>query len=142
MKACEDISTFITEEKEEEKESAEETCEKPKVDSEANETKKLLPDNNGPKESEETAEQGTVSKNVYWGYAKAGANLCSGLVLVISTFCTHACISLSDMWIRRWTNTEDTQLQDYHHHLNQTTNNDTLVQELHTIEESNQHGRF
>ena len=138
LEQCQDISTFITEEKEDDKEPNDKT-EMTKIDKEAsevNETTAMLP-KNAPKEVEETAKLGTVSKHVYWGYVKSGANLCTGFILVLATICTHGCFSLSDMWIRRWTNTEDLQLQDYHHH-SAMNSNETLVQELQRIEESNQ----
>ena len=145
LEQCQDISTFITEEKEDDDKDTSEKIEITKIDkedSEVNESTAMLPkqmSNNGPKEAEETAKLGTVSKHVYWGYVKSGANLCTGFILVLATICTHGCFSLSDMWIRRWTNTEDLQLQDYHHHEAEAVNsNETLVQALQRIEESNQ----
>ena len=92
-----------------------ETEPKPEENETKDENTAMLPQK-GPKESEETAKLGTVSKYVYWGYIKAGANWCSGFVLIITTILTHGCFSLSDMWIRKWTNTEDLKLQDFHHH--------------------------
>ena len=51
-------------------------------------TSLLLPSTNqgdGPKEVEETSKIGTVSKLIYWGYFKAGANLCTGFVVILAT---------------------------------------------------------
>ena len=59
----------------------------------------------------------------------------------MATLCTHGCNTLSDLWISRWTNTEDTQLQEFHHHLSENgtfETNLTLFEEFHDIEASNQ----
>ena len=98
IKSCEDISSFVTEEKESEDEiklgqsgfevkiNDEKTNKCEKESSEENETNTLMPEEISlkPQKIEETAKIGSVSRNVYLGYIKAGATLCTGFVLTIS----------------------------------------------------------
>ena len=93
----------------------------------------------GPKGSEELSKTGTVSKDVYLGYFKAGANLCTGFIVIFATICTHSLYSLSDLWIARWTNLEDAQLDEYNHLLhNSSDSNSTLQENYHELQASNQ----
>ena len=60
-----------------------------------NESSSLIPEKNLPKVIVETAKIGSVSKDVYLGYIKAGCTICTGLVLIISTFGMNGTYSLS-----------------------------------------------
>jgi ATP-binding cassette subfamily C (CFTR/MRP) protein 4 len=158
VKSCTDISNFMTQEKDDDDDENVEKIKKievncdEKVDQE-NEKAALLPSADKPAvdKNEEVSKIGNVSKNVYFGYLKSGANLCTGLVLTVATICTHGFFTLSDLWIAKWTNTEDVQLEQYQHHLfndtlltmeNVTMDpsllNDELQKEFHHIQESNQ----
>ena len=60
-----------------------------------NESSSLIPEKNLPKVIVETAKIGSVSKDVYLGYIKAGGTICTGLVLIISTIGMNGTYSLS-----------------------------------------------
>ena len=65
------------------------------------------------KEVEETKKIGNVSNSVYSGYIKSGANFISGTMLVLMTIFTYGAYSFSDLWISKWTNTDDLELSFY-----------------------------
>ena len=69
------------------------------------------------KEAEETSKIGTVSKKVYFGYMKNGANIISGMILLLATICTQSLNTISDVWIAKWTNIDDAKLSIYRKHL-------------------------
>ena len=69
--------------------------------------------NTEQKEVEETKKIGTVSGSVYSGYIKSGSNFFSGTLLVVMTICTYGAYSFSDLWISKWTNTDDLELSIY-----------------------------
>ena len=79
MKSCEDISSFVTEEKEPPEDDIKG---KLKISEMADDTSKendeksaLIPENNNaPKPNEETSKLGSVSKDVYLGYIKGEKN--------------------------------------------------------------------
>ena len=68
------------------------------------------------KEVEETSKLGSVSKDVYFGYVKNGGNVFSVLALILLTIGTFGAHSFSDIWISKWTNVDDLQLDIYNHH--------------------------
>ena len=150
LNSCkEEISSFLNEEKETESEMKDDSETTESEDSEKNnpeitdEKTSLMETSNsekgGPKGSEELSKTGTVSKDVYFGYFKAGANLCTGFIVIFATICTHSLYSLSDLWIARWTNSEDAQLDEYNHLLhNSSDSNSTLQENYHELEASNQ----
>ena len=79
MKSCEDISSFVTEEKEPPEDDIKV---KLKISEMADDTPKendeksaLIPGNNAPKPNEETSKLGSVSKHVYLGYIKGEKNI-------------------------------------------------------------------
>ena len=161
MKSCEDISSFVTEEKESDKEELKEAPKiiesppnSPSKDIGNNETSALNPGNkDAPKVAEEKSKKGSVSKAVYMGYLRAGLSVFSGLVLFLATIGMNGSYSYSDIWLSEWTNSEDVQLKTYHEHLlgNDTYNsnitrptvfdgpneNSTIFEEIKQIEESN-----
>ena len=65
---------------------------------------------------EETSKLGSVSKDVYFGYIRNGGNFCSILALILLTVGTFVAHSFSDIWISKWTNVDDLQLDIYNHH--------------------------
>ena len=68
------------------------------------------------KEEEETSKLGSVSKDVYFGYIRNGGNVFSALALILLTIGTFGSHSFSDIWISKWTNVDDLQLDVYNHH--------------------------
>ena len=65
------------------------------------------------KEVEETKKIGNVSNAVYYGYMKSGANFVGGMMLLLITICTYGSYSFSDIWLSKWTNTDDLELFIY-----------------------------
>ena len=124
MKSCEDISSFVTDEKESD---VEEFKEAPKIielssnsplkDIGNNGTSALYPGSiDAPKVAEEKSKKSSVSKDVYIGYLRAGLSIFSVLVLFLATIGMNGCNSYSDIWLSEWTNFEDVQLKTYHEH--------------------------
>ena len=74
MKSCEDISSFVTEEKEPPEDDIKEKLKSSEISDdfskENDEKSALIPENNAPKPNEETSKLGSVSKQVYLGYIK------------------------------------------------------------------------
>ena len=68
------------------------------------------------KEVEETSKLGSVSKDVYFGYIRNGGNVFSVLALILLTIGTFGAHSFSDIWISKWTNVDDLELDIYNHH--------------------------
>ena len=68
------------------------------------------------KEVEETLKLGSVSKDVYFGYIRNGSNIFSGFALILLTIGTFGAHSFSEIWISKWTNVDDLQLDTYNHH--------------------------
>ena len=140
MKSCEDISSFLIaesdeEEDESEKENKLETSEGKYfhisnisgnqitylvnfMDLLLEEKPKFVVHSGGKeqKEVEETSKLGSVSKDVYFGYIKNGGNVFSALALFLLTIGTFGAHSFSDIWISKWTNVDDLQLDIYNHH--------------------------
>ena len=125
MKSCEDISSFVTDEKESD---VEEFKEAPKIiESSSNSPLKNIGNNgtsaqyytgsiDAPKVAEEKSKKASVSKDVYIGYLRAGLSIFSVLVLFLATIGMNGCNSYSDIWLSEWTNFEDVQLKTYHKH--------------------------
>ena len=161
MKSCENISSFVTEEKESD---IEEFKEAPKIielspispskDMGNYETSALYPGSkDAPKVAEEKSKKASVSKAVYIGYLRAGLSIFSGLVLFLATIGFNGCYSYSDIWLSEWTNFEDVQLKTYNEHLlendtydsnitrptvfHEPNENSTIFEEIKQIEESN-----
>ena len=78
MKSCEDISSFVTEEKEPPEDDIKEKLKSSEISDdfskENDEKSALIPENNAPKPNEETSKLGSVSKQVYLGYIKGKKN--------------------------------------------------------------------
>ena len=74
MKSCEDISSFVTEEKEPPEDDIKGKLKSSEISDdfskENDEKSALIPENNAPKPNEETSKLGSVSKQVYLGYIK------------------------------------------------------------------------
>lgn len=121
MDTCQDISNFLTHESEEDEEEQEEK----KIVEKTNDHLKKPDEEQEQKEVQESVVLGSVSKDVYLGYLKNGANICSGLLLLLATLSTHACNAMSDLWISRWTNIDQSKLD----------NNSTMLEDL---QETNQ----
>ena len=68
------------------------------------------------KEEEETSKLGSVSKDVYFGYIRNGSNIFSGFALIFLTVGTFGAHTFSEIWISKWTNVDDLQLDTYNHH--------------------------
>ena len=131
IKSGADISSFMSEDKEEEEANDDIDIEKPEkeiIDTSDEEKEKkheeldeveqsLLPQTKAKDEHEELTKEGNINKRVYIDYIKSGANLCTGFVLTVATISTHGCYVLSDLWIRKWTNDEEQQIQQYEEHL-------------------------
>ena len=64
---------------------------------------------------EETSKLGTVSKDVYFGYFKNGANVLTAFILLLFTIGTFGANAFSDIWISKWTNIDDLELDIYNH---------------------------
>ena len=62
------------------------------------------------KEVEETSKIGKVSRDVYFGYVKSGANIVSVIVLLLMAACLFGANTFSDIWISVWTNFNDIHL--------------------------------
>ena len=62
------------------------------------------------KEVEETSKIGMVSRDVYFGYLKSGANMGSVFVLLLTATCLFGAKTFSDIWISVWTNFNDIHL--------------------------------
>ena len=62
------------------------------------------------KEVEETSKIGKVSRDVYFGYVKSGANIVSVIVLLLMAACLFGANTFSDIWISVWTNFNDINL--------------------------------
>ncbi len=133
LDTCEDISTFLTHGTEENEDAMDKAG---KDDSKTEMSSKLLNPDLAPKEQQEMAKIGTVSKDVYIDYVKSGANIFTGLVLFVASIGTHACATGSDLWISKWTNDEDLQLDELHHHQNDSS---SLNLEYKYIQETNQY---
>ena len=65
------------------------------------------------KEVEESSKIGTVSKRVYFGYVKNGANIISGIIIFVMSMGYFGAQTFSDLWISKWTNVDDAQLSIY-----------------------------
>ena len=74
MKSCEDISSFVTEEKEPPEDDIKGKLKSSEISDdfskENDEKSALIPENKAPKPNEETSKLGSVSKQVYLGYIK------------------------------------------------------------------------
>ena len=62
------------------------------------------------KEVEETSKIGMVSRDVYFGYIKSGANIGSVFALLLTATCLFGAKTFSDIWISVWTNFNDIHL--------------------------------
>ena len=62
------------------------------------------------KEVEETSKIGMVSRDVYFGYVKSGANIVSVFVLLLMATCLFGAKTFSNIWISVWTNFNDIHL--------------------------------
>ena len=62
------------------------------------------------KEVEETSKIGMVSRDVYFGYVKSGANIVSLFVLLLMATCLFGAKTFSTIWISLWTNFNDINL--------------------------------
>ena len=67
------------------------------------------------KEVEESSKLGSVSKDVYFGYIKNGINVFSGFALILLTVSTFGAHSFSNIWISKWTNVDNLQLDVYNY---------------------------
>ena len=143
MKSCEDISSFLIAESDEEEADIEEggkleplegtlffisakfqeMCDHQITNMSCNnlfleEKPKFVVHSGGKeqKEVEETSKLGSVSKDVYFGYIRNGGNVFSVLALILLTIGTFGAHSFSDIWISKWTNVDDLELDIYNHH--------------------------
>ena len=62
------------------------------------------------KEVEETSKIGMVSRDVYFGYVKSGANIVSVFVLLLMATCLFGAKTFSNIWISVWANFNDIHL--------------------------------
>ena len=119
MKSCEDISSFVTEEKEVEDEN------KHKIEyihekSSYNEKSALksnwkisygsLENEDIPKVKEEKCQTGSIKRAVYSAYLKAGLSPLTGLTLVVFLSTLLGSLLYSDIWLSKWTNSNDGNL--------------------------------
>lgn len=121
MKSCDDLSCFITEgiEYEEDTKSLFEEMEKDGLikDNEMNESSSLnsnfwknygtLEGKDAPQIIEENCVTGAISESVYNGYLKAGITKFSGIVLIISSFSLVGSLLCLDIWLSKWSNSND-----------------------------------
>ena len=121
MKSCEDISSFVTEEKEFEEENKQK-IESIQVRSSFNEKSALksnwkisygsLENEDIPKVKEEKCQTGSIKRAVFSGYLKAGLNPLTGLILIVSLSTFLGSLLYSDIWLSKWTNSNDEKLID------------------------------
>ena len=62
------------------------------------------------KKVEETSKIGMVSRDVYFGYVKSGANIFSLFVLLLMATCLFGAKTFLNIWISVWTNFNDIHL--------------------------------
>ena len=64
-----------------------------------------------PKMTKEKSQTGAISRKVYSGYLIAGLNCLSGTVLFLTISIFLGGLLYSDIWLSKWTNSNDLQLE-------------------------------